>query len=131
MTAESIPFADAAYLADLTVWMMPEAFPSDTAVRGWAAAAYRRQLAKDSEKEKERQRQKASDDAFRKEMKAEKERIAKNDYSFKPFYLGPPPPPKIRAPKKDGDDDDDDHREGRGGNRGRGGRGGRRRCKRL
>ncbi|WP_414664342.1 carboxy terminal-processing peptidase [Horticoccus sp. 23ND18S-11] len=55
----------------------------------------------------ERQRQKASDDAFRKEMKAEKERIAKNDYSFKPFYLGPPPPPKIRAPKKDGDDDDD------------------------
>jgi carboxyl-terminal processing protease len=49
----------------------------------------------------ERQKQKAADDAFRKEMKAEKERLAKNDYTFKPFYLGPPPPPKIKAPKKD------------------------------
>lgn len=56
----------------------------------------------------ERQKQKASDDAFRKEMKAEKERLAKNDYPFKPFYLGPPPPPKIKAPKKDADSDDDD-----------------------
>jgi carboxyl-terminal processing protease len=55
----------------------------------------------------DRRKQKASDDAFRKEMKAEKERLAKNDYTFKPFYLGPPPPPKIRAPKKEGDDDDD------------------------
>jgi carboxyl-terminal processing protease len=55
----------------------------------------------------ERQKQKAIDDAFRKEMKAEKERIAKNDYPFTPFYLGPPPPPKIKAPKKEGDDDDD------------------------
>jgi carboxyl-terminal processing protease len=55
----------------------------------------------------ERQRQKASDDAFRKEMKAEKERLAKNEYSFKPYYLGPPPPPKIKAPKKDGDEEDD------------------------
>jgi carboxyl-terminal processing protease len=55
----------------------------------------------------ERQRQKAEDDAFRKEMKAEKEQIAKSDYPFKPFYLGPPPPPKIKAPKKEGDDDDD------------------------
>jgi carboxyl-terminal processing protease len=55
----------------------------------------------------ERKRQKATDDAFRKEMKAEKERIAKSDYAFKPFYLGPPPPPKIKAPKKDSDDEDD------------------------
>lgn len=55
----------------------------------------------------ERQKQKAADDAFRKEMKAEKERIAKGDYAFKPFYLGPPPPPKIKAPKKDTDEDDD------------------------
>lgn len=55
----------------------------------------------------ERKSQKANDDAFRKDMKAEKERLAKNDYSFKPFYLGPPPPPKIKAPKKDGEDDDD------------------------
>ena len=55
----------------------------------------------------ERQRQKASDDAFRKEMKAEKERLAKNEYPFKPYYLGPPPPPKIKAPKKEGEDEDD------------------------
>ncbi len=55
----------------------------------------------------ERQAQKASDDIFRKEMKAEKDRLAKNDYAFKPIYLGPPPVPKIKAPKKDGDDDDD------------------------
>jgi carboxyl-terminal processing protease len=55
----------------------------------------------------ERRRQKTEEDAFRKEMKVEKERIAKNDYPFKPFYLGPPPPPKIRAPKKEDDDDDE------------------------
>jgi carboxyl-terminal processing protease len=40
-------------------------------------------------------------------MKAEKERLAKNDFSFTPFYLGPPPPPKIKAPKKEGDEEDD------------------------
>ena len=40
-------------------------------------------------------------------MKLEKERLAKNDYAFRPFYLGPPPPPKIKAPKKEGDDEDD------------------------
>ena len=55
----------------------------------------------------ERRAQKVSDDAFRKEMKAEKDRLAKNDYAFKPIYLGPPPVPKIKAPKKGGDDDDD------------------------
>ena len=54
-----------------------------------------------------RQRQKATDDAFRKEMKAEKERLSKNEYAFKPFYLGPPPPPKIKAPKKEGEEEDD------------------------
>ena len=55
----------------------------------------------------ERKRQKAEDDAFRKEMKAEKERLAKNDFAYKPFYLGPPPPPKIKAPKKEGEEEDD------------------------
>ncbi len=55
----------------------------------------------------ERQRQKAADDVFRKEMKAEKERIAKSDYAFTPFYLGGPPPKKIKAAKKDDDEDDD------------------------
>jgi len=53
----------------------------------------------------ERQKQKADDDTFRKEMKTEKERIAKSDFTFKPFYLGGPPPPKIKAPKKDDDED--------------------------
>jgi carboxyl-terminal processing protease len=55
----------------------------------------------------ERRTQKATDDAFRKEMKAEKERIAQGDFPFKPFYLGAPPPKKIKAPKKDDDEDDD------------------------
>lgn len=54
----------------------------------------------------EREHQKADDDAFRKEMKAEREKIAKSDYAYKPFYVAPPPPPKIKAPKKDSDDDD-------------------------
>ncbi len=56
----------------------------------------------------ERTKQKADDDAFRKDMKAEKEQIAKSDFTFKPFYLGGPPPPKIKAPKKDDDDDTSD-----------------------
>ena len=55
----------------------------------------------------ERRQQKAADDAFRKEMKAEKERIAKSDYPFTPFNLVPPPPPKIKAPKKEGEEDDE------------------------
>lgn len=55
----------------------------------------------------ERKKQKAADDTFRKEMKAEKERIAKSDYQFKPFYLSGPPPPRIKAAKKDSDDEED------------------------
>ncbi|MDO8545142.1 MAG: carboxy terminal-processing peptidase [Opitutaceae bacterium] len=55
----------------------------------------------------ERKKQKASDDAFRKEMKTEREAIAKSDFTFKPFFLGPPPPPKIKVPKKEGDDEED------------------------
>lgn len=55
----------------------------------------------------ERKKQKESDDAFRKQMNAEKERIAKGDYVFKDFRLGPPAPPRIKAPKKDTDEDDD------------------------
>jgi carboxyl-terminal processing protease len=54
----------------------------------------------------EREQQKAADEAFRKEMKAEREKIAKTDYTYKPFYVAPPPPPKIKAAKKDTDDDD-------------------------
>jgi carboxyl-terminal processing protease len=55
----------------------------------------------------DRKKQKESDDAFRKQMNAEKERIAKGDYVFKDFRLGPPAPPRIKAPKKDTDEDDD------------------------
>jgi carboxyl-terminal processing protease len=61
----------------------------------------------------ERKRQKADDDAFRKTSKAEREQLAKNDFIFKEFRLGPPLPPKIKAPKKaedgtPGEDDDND-----------------------
>ena len=53
----------------------------------------------------ERQQQKLSDTAFRKDMKKERERLAKNDYTFKEYRLGPPPAPRIKAPKKDDDED--------------------------
>lgn len=55
----------------------------------------------------ERQQQKVSDTAFRKEMNTERERLAKNDFTFKEYRLGPPPAPRIKAPKKDTDDPDD------------------------
>lgn len=54
----------------------------------------------------EREKQKAEDEAFRKEMKVERERIAKADYPFKPFYVAAPPPPKVNAPPAEGDVDD-------------------------
>ena len=54
-----------------------------------------------------RQQQKTSDSAFRKEMNAERERLAKNDFTFKEYRLGPPPAPRIKAPKKDSDDPED------------------------
>ena len=38
-------------------------------------------------------------------MKKERERLAKNDYTFKEYRLGPPPAPRIKAPKKDDDED--------------------------
>jgi carboxyl-terminal processing protease len=67
----------------------------------------------------ERRKEKASDDAFRKVIKAEREQLAKSDYAYKEFRLGPPLPPKIAAaPKaadeakagtaKDSDDEDTD-----------------------
>jgi len=59
----------------------------------------------------ERRKQKTEDDAFRKEIKSERNALAKADYPFKEFRLGPPLPPRIAAPKapgaKDADDDDD------------------------
>jgi carboxyl-terminal processing protease len=58
-----------------------------------------------------RQQQKNTDEAFKKEMKAEKERLAKADFPFREFRLGPPPPPKIKAPKKENADEEDDESE--------------------
>lgn len=55
-----------------------------------------------------RRQQKEADDAFRKQMKAEKETLAAKDFPFREFRLGPPPPPKIKAPKKAGDADSED-----------------------
>ena len=58
-----------------------------------------------------REKQKSEDDAFRKDMKAEKERLAKADFPYKEFRLGPPLPPRIKAkkdPAKDGSDEDDE-----------------------
>ncbi len=56
----------------------------------------------------QRRQQKESDDAFRKEMKTERDTLAKNDYPYKEFHLGPAPIPKIKAPAKDDSDDDDE-----------------------
>jgi carboxyl-terminal processing protease len=55
----------------------------------------------------ERKKQKEADDAFRKEMNAEKKLLAKADYAFKEFRLGPPTPPRIKAAKKDAEKDAD------------------------
>jgi carboxyl-terminal processing protease len=54
-----------------------------------------------------RQKQKAADAEFRKTMKAERDRLAGNDFGFKEYRLGPPPAPRIKAPKKDDDEGDD------------------------
>jgi carboxyl-terminal processing protease len=62
----------------------------------------------------ERRKEKESDDAFRKGIKLQRDTLAKSDYAYKEFRLGPPLPPKIVAPKienKNGagkDDDDED-----------------------
>jgi carboxyl-terminal processing protease len=48
----------------------------------------------------DRRKQKVSDDSFRKEIKSERDVLAKSDYPFKEFRLGPPLPPRIVAPKE-------------------------------
>ncbi|HVU25979.1 MAG TPA: carboxy terminal-processing peptidase [Opitutus sp.] len=61
-----------------------------------------------------RRQQKTDDEAFRKSMDAEKERLARSDYPYRQFRLGPPLPPRIKAPKKPADassDDEDDATE--------------------
>jgi len=52
-----------------------------------------------------RKQEKQADEAFRKTMKAEKETLAKNDFHYREFRLGPPPAPKIKAAKKTDDSD--------------------------
>lgn len=55
----------------------------------------------------ERQKQKLVDDAFRKEMQAERTKLAKEDYPFKEVRVAPAPPPPIKQAKSDDDSDDD------------------------
>ena len=46
----------------------------------------------------DREQQKQADDAFKKAMEAEKDKLAKNDFPYKEFTLVPPPP-KLAAPE--------------------------------
>ncbi len=55
-----------------------------------------------------RQQQKEEDELFRKEMKAERERLAQTDFPYREFRLGPPPPPRIVAKDADEEADSDD-----------------------
>ncbi|MBE7538833.1 MAG: carboxy terminal-processing peptidase [Opitutaceae bacterium] len=50
----------------------------------------------------DRRRTKATDDAFRKDMLAERAKLAKNDFKYTEVLLAPPPPPRIKeAPDPD------------------------------
>jgi carboxyl-terminal processing protease len=60
----------------------------------------------------DRKKQKEADDTFQKEMKAERERLAKNDFPYREVRLVPKAPPRIKAkPKKDTPDDESDDPE--------------------
>jgi carboxyl-terminal processing protease len=50
-----------------------------------------------------RREQKSADEAFRKEMKTVKAQLAEAEFPYREFRLGPPPPPRIKAPEKDDD----------------------------
>jgi carboxyl-terminal processing protease len=47
----------------------------------------------------DREAQKKADDAFTKKMEAERDQLAKDDYPYKEFTLGPPLPKPVAAPK--------------------------------
>lgn len=54
-----------------------------------------------------RRAQKVTDDANRKAFEAEKAALAKNDFPYREFRLGPPQPPRIKPAKKADADDED------------------------
>ena len=60
-----------------------------------------------------RRAQKVTDDTYRKSFEAEKALLAKNDYPYREFRLGPPLPPRVKPAKKadgsnaDGEDEDE------------------------
>ncbi|HEY1792815.1 MAG TPA: carboxy terminal-processing peptidase [Opitutaceae bacterium] len=57
----------------------------------------------------DRRKQKSADDVFLKAIKAEREQLAKSDFPFKEFRMGPPPPPKVTptpTPQDQAADDD-------------------------
>ncbi len=56
----------------------------------------------------DRTNEKKDDASFKKQMDAERKKLALSDYKFTEVMLGPPPPPRIKAPKKDDDDSTDD-----------------------
>jgi carboxyl-terminal processing protease len=56
----------------------------------------------------DRRKQKQDDDAFKKQMDAERDRLAKADFPFKEYRVAPPPPPRIKPDKKAAGDEDDD-----------------------
>jgi carboxyl-terminal processing protease len=61
----------------------------------------------------DRQKQKAADDTFDKELKTEKNRLAKNDFPYREVRLVPKPPARIKAaPKDDATPNPDDDGEG-------------------
>jgi carboxyl-terminal processing protease len=53
----------------------------------------------------EREKEKAQDDAFKKEMDAERAKLAKEDYPYQDVRVAPAPPPRIKSASTDDDDD--------------------------
>ncbi len=54
----------------------------------------------------ERLRQKESDSVFRKEMKAERDRLTSTNFTFREFHLGNPPAPKPKPTPVEGEEDE-------------------------
>ncbi|HEX3729883.1 MAG TPA: carboxy terminal-processing peptidase, partial [Opitutaceae bacterium] len=63
----------------------------------------------------DRQKQKISDDAFKKQMDAERALLTKGNFAYQEYRVAPAPPPRVKAPKKkdagdsgNGDNEEDD-----------------------